>query len=59
MKIKEATIENYLSIEKLTLLFSNFTILVGKNGSGKTSILEALYIFFRDFALTGVVFLPT
>jgi predicted ATPase len=53
MKIKEATIENYLSIEKLTLLFSNFTILVGKNGSGKTSILEALYIFFRDFALTG------
>jgi len=53
MKIKEATVEHYLSLKNVTLSFSNLTVFVGKNGSGKTSIVEALYRFFTDFSVTG------
>lgn len=31
----------------------NLAILVGKNGSGKTNILETLSLFFNDFQVTG------
>jgi len=53
MKIKKATIEHYLSLKKVTLSFSDLTVFVGKNGSGKTSIMEALYRFFTDFSAIG------
>jgi len=52
MKIKKATIENYLSLKEVKLSFDNFTVLIGKNGSGKTGIMEALYRFFTDFSTT-------
>jgi len=53
MRIIKATIEHYLSLKEVTLSFDNFTVLIGKNGSGKTSIVEALYRFFTDFSTTG------
>jgi len=53
MRIGKVTIENYLSLKKVSLSFGDLTILVGKNGSGKTSIMEALYRFFIDFSATG------
>jgi energy-coupling factor transporter ATP-binding protein EcfA2 len=53
MKLKTVTIENYLSLKDVTLTFNNLTVLVGKNGSGKTSILEAIYRFFNDFSAAG------
>ena len=53
MRIKEVTIENYLSLKKVTLSFGNLTVLVGKNGSGKTNILEALFRFFDGFIVIG------
>jgi ABC-type multidrug transport system ATPase subunit len=53
MKLRKVTINNYLSLRDVTLSFGDLTVLVGKNGSGKTSILEALYRFFSDFSITG------
>jgi predicted ATPase len=53
MKLRKVTIRNYLCLREVTLSLSNLTILIGKNGSGKTSILEALYRFFNDFDAVG------
>jgi predicted ATP-dependent endonuclease of OLD family len=53
MKLRKVTINNYLCLKSITLSFGDLTILVGKNGSGKTSILEALYRFFNDFSAIG------
>jgi energy-coupling factor transporter ATP-binding protein EcfA2 len=53
MKLRKVTINHYLSLKDVTLSFDDLTILVGKNGSGKTSILEALHRFFTDFSVIG------
>ncbi|MFX1591977.1 MAG: ATP-dependent endonuclease [Promethearchaeota archaeon] len=45
MKIREIGIKNFRGIEDLTLKLDNFTILIGKNGAGKSSILHALNFF--------------
>jgi predicted ATP-binding protein involved in virulence len=43
MKLKSVTIENFRAIEKIHLpLHQQLTVLVGKNGMGKTSILDAI-----------------
>lgn len=49
MKIKEITIENFRSIEKINLSFNDFNILVGQNNHGKTNFFEALKWFFMGF----------
>lgn len=49
MKIKEVSIQNFRSYkEKISFLLENLTVLVGKNDIGKSTILEALDIFFND-----------
>jgi len=53
MKLRKVAIKNYLCLREVTLSLSDLTILIGKNGSGKTSILEALYRFFNDFNAVG------
>ena len=45
MKIKEISIENFRGIEELTLQLNDFTVLIGKNGVGKSSVLHALNFF--------------
>jgi AAA15 family ATPase/GTPase len=40
--IKEVKIENYKSIEKISLKPGRITVLVGENGSGKSNLLEAI-----------------
>ena len=45
MKIKEISIKNFRGIEDLTLKLNDFTVLIGKNGVGKSSILHALNFF--------------
>ncbi len=47
MKIKEISIENFRGIEDLTLKLNDFTVLIGKNGVGKSSILHA-FNFFKE-----------
>jgi hypothetical protein len=49
MKICSLRIANFRGYEQETVIeFSNFTALVGQNDIGKSSILEALDIFFSD-----------
>ncbi len=45
MKISEINVKNFRGIKNLTIRLSNFTILIGKNGVGKSSILHALNFF--------------
>jgi len=45
MKIAKVCVKNYRSIYEETLECDNLTILVGSNGSGKSSFLQALRLF--------------
>ena len=40
--IQEVTIENFKSVQHLSLALSRFNVLIGSNGSGKSNILEAI-----------------
>lgn len=40
--IQTISIENYKSIQTLTLDLGRVTVLIGENGSGKSNILEAV-----------------
>ncbi len=53
MKLAEFTVKNYKSLREATVSFGDYTVLIGENGSGKTSMLEALYLFFTDFSIVG------
>ena len=49
MKIKSIKLKNFRSYkEDFELEFNNITALTGQNDSGKSSILEALDIFFNE-----------
>lgn len=49
MKIKSLTLKNFRSYgNETTIEFENLTAFVGRNDIGKSSILEALDIFFND-----------
>lgn len=53
MRLKRLTLENFRGFESLDLeLHPQLTVLVGANGSGKTSILDALIVAFTE--LIGV-----
>jgi AAA15 family ATPase/GTPase len=40
--IKKIHIENFKSIEKQTVQFDDFSMLIGENGSGKTNLIHAI-----------------
>jgi putative ATP-dependent endonuclease of the OLD family len=46
--IKKLYIENFRSIEKMTLLPSHLSAIVGPNSVGKTNILKALEILLGE-----------
>lgn len=48
MRIKSINIKNLRSIQEETINLDNYTCLVGANGAGKSTILCALNIFFRE-----------
>lgn len=49
MKIKKVILNNFRCYEQKTeITFENLTVLVGKNDSGKSTVLEALDIFFNE-----------
>lgn len=48
MKIKSVRIENFRSFQDQTIPLSAYTCFVGANGAGKSSILAALNVFFRE-----------
>ena len=50
MKIKRVNISNYRSLRDVAIGdFNAINILAGRNGSGKSNLLEALDTFFREF----------
>lgn len=52
MRLKRIEIKNYRSLKEITLDdLKNLNVFIGKNGSGKSHILEALELFFRDLNL--------
>jgi ABC-type lipoprotein export system ATPase subunit len=53
MNLVEFTVRNYKSLRDVKVGFGDYTSLIGENGSGKTSILEALCLFFKDFTTVG------
>ena len=48
MKIESVRIKNFRSFRDVTIPFNDYTCLVGANGAGKSTVLTALNIFFRD-----------
>ena len=52
MKLVEIKLTNFRGYENETsILFDSLTVLVGRNDAGKSSILDALDIFFNDSAI--------
>ena len=55
MKIKNLYIENKKRLKNLSISFENNSeildtvVLTGINGTGKTTVLEAIYDYFEDF----------
>ncbi len=49
MKIESVRIENFRSFKDETIKLDNYTCLVGANGSGKSTVLNALNVFFRQY----------
>ena len=55
MKLKNLTIENFRSFEHFTLnKLGRVNLLVGTNNSGKTTILEAIYVFMSSKKLSSI-----
>ncbi|MHA2061621.1 MAG: ATP-dependent nuclease [Candidatus Sifarchaeia archaeon] len=48
MRIKSIKVENFRCIKLEEVFLDNYTCLVGPNGTGKSTILTALNIFFRN-----------
>lgn len=48
MKIESVQIENFRSFKDETIQFGDYNCLVGRNGSGKSTVLHALNVFFRQ-----------
>lgn len=48
MKIKTVHIKNLRAIKEETVHFDDYTCFVGANGAGKSTVLLALNVFFRD-----------
>ncbi|MFH1504121.1 MAG: AAA family ATPase [Candidatus Omnitrophota bacterium] len=51
MKIKKIIIHNFRSIIDAEFSLNDYTMLVGKNNSGKTNIMAAIRIFYEDGGL--------
>lgn len=53
MKIKRLIVSEYKNVKNLSLIFKNplISLLVGRNGSGKSNLIEILALIFRDLDL--------
>lgn len=48
MRLREVTIKNFKAIDNTTLTLGDFNVIVGTNGSGKSSVLQALHWMFQS-----------
>jgi len=52
--IETVTFKNFKALRELSMPLTRFTLLVGPNGSGKTSVLQGLaYLYFLNYADAG------
>lgn len=49
MKIESVHIKNFRSFKNETILFDDYTCIVGANGAGKSTVFTALQVFFRHY----------
>ena len=55
MLIKSVKIENYRSLCNVSIKnLNNFVVFIGKNSSGKPNLLEAVWLFMKDFSLLPI-----
>lgn len=47
MILKKITVKNFRCIKNQSLAFNDYTVLVGRNGSGKSAFLEAVEFFYN------------
>ena len=47
MRIAEVTVRNFRSLKDVTIKVDDYGVLIGANGSGKSSVLYALDWFFN------------
>ncbi|MCA3448228.1 MAG: AAA family ATPase [Rhodobacter sp.] len=48
MRLREIRIKNFKAIDDTTLVLKDFSLIVGTNGSGKSSVLQALHWMFQS-----------
>ena len=48
MPLIRVAIENYKSIKRCDMSLTELSVLIGENGTGKTSILEAMLYFYKN-----------
>lgn len=53
MRIESVRIENFRGFSDETVLLDDYSCFVGRNGSGKSTVLYALNVFFRQFRDTA------
>jgi len=53
MKLSKLRIENFRSFKDETIYFDDYNCLMGANGIGKSAVLTALNVFFRNNASTA------
>jgi predicted ATPase len=51
--LKSVTIKNFKSIQSATIKLTDLSVFIGDNGSGKSSVIEALHLF-QDILVYGV-----
>lgn len=49
MKIESVRIENFRAFKDVVVNFDDYTCFIGANGAGKSTVLNALNVFFRQF----------
>lgn len=54
MPLSRIIIKNYKSIKKCDLSLTELNVLIGKNGTGKTTILEAINYFYKNLTKSDI-----
>ena len=60
LQINELTVENFRRFEKKTFEFNpKMTVFAGKNGSGKTALLEAVNVILGAYLAAFKTYVPS
>lgn len=54
MRLRKVTIKNFKAIDDTSLALSDFNVIVGTNGSGKSSLLQAMHWMFQSGRNRGI-----